>query len=42
MRRMTVTMASGARMPRRRPGGERGDDVEGTAVDADPDARLRP
>jgi UPF0716 protein FxsA len=40
MRRITVTMATGARMPRR--GGGRDDDVEGTAVDVDPGARLGP
>jgi UPF0716 protein FxsA len=34
MRRMTVTMAAGARMPRS--GGRRADDVEGTAAEADP------
>jgi UPF0716 protein FxsA len=33
MRRMTVTMAAGARMPRS--GGRRADDVEGTAAEAD-------
>jgi UPF0716 protein FxsA len=41
MKRITVTMAAGAAMPRR-PGGRRDDDVEGTAVDVDPGARLRP
>jgi UPF0716 protein FxsA len=40
MRRITVTMATGASMPRR--GGGRTDDVDGTAVDVDPGARLRP
>jgi UPF0716 protein FxsA len=34
MRRMTVTMAGSARMPRS--GGRRADDVEGTAAEADP------
>jgi UPF0716 protein FxsA len=33
MRRMTVTMAAGARMPRS--GGRRADDVDGTAAEAD-------
>jgi UPF0716 protein FxsA len=33
MRRITVTMAAGSRMPR---GGGREDDLEGTAVDVDP------
>jgi UPF0716 protein FxsA len=41
MRRITVTMATGAAMPPRR-SGRRGDDVEGTAVDVDEGARLRP
>jgi UPF0716 protein FxsA len=41
MKRITVTMATGAAMPRRR-GGRRDDDVEGTAVDVDPGARLQP
>jgi UPF0716 protein FxsA len=40
-KRITVTMAAGAALPRRR-SGRRGDDVEGTAVDVDPGARLRP
>ena len=40
MKRITVTMAAGAAMPRRGPA--RDDDVEGTAVDVDPQARLRP
>jgi UPF0716 protein FxsA len=40
MKRITVTMAAGARMPRS--GGRRDDDVEGSAVDADAHARLRP
>jgi UPF0716 protein FxsA len=40
MKRITVTMAAGARMPRS--GGRRADDVEGTAVDPDPPARLQP
>jgi UPF0716 protein FxsA len=40
MKRITVTMAAGAAMPRRGP--LREDDVEGTAVDVDPQARLRP
>src|SRR5688500_16104450 len=34
MRRITVTMAAGPRMPRS--GGRRSDDVEGTAAEADP------
>jgi UPF0716 protein FxsA len=42
MRRMTVTMAAGARMPRSDRGDRRDDDVEGTAVDSDPEMRLRP
>jgi UPF0716 protein FxsA len=41
MKRITVTMAAGPAMwPR--PSGRRGDDVEGSAVDVDPHARLRP
>jgi UPF0716 protein FxsA len=41
MKRITVTIATGAAMPRRR-SGRRDDDVEGTAVDVDPGARLQP
>jgi UPF0716 protein FxsA len=40
MRRITVTMAAGPRMPRS--GGRRDDDVEGTAVDPDAHPGLRP
>jgi UPF0716 protein FxsA len=40
MRRITVTMATGPRMPRS--GGGRADDVEGTAVDPDAHPGLRP
>jgi UPF0716 protein FxsA len=42
MKRITVTMAAGAQMPRDGGRGRRADDVEGTAVDADPPARLQP
>ena len=35
MRRITVTMATGPRMPPRR-GGRRDDDIDGSAVDVDP------
>jgi UPF0716 protein FxsA len=40
MKRITVTMAAGARMPRS--GGRRGDDVEGTAADPDAHPGIRP
>jgi UPF0716 protein FxsA len=42
MKRITVTMAAGPAMRPRTRGGRRDDDVEGTAVDVDPAARLRP
>ena len=42
MKRITVTMAAGAQMPRDGGRGRRAGDVEGTAVDADPPARLQP